>query len=81
VASKKTRASIRPPPAADRFVGQGARPADGDELVTTTVRIGRSQAAALRRVALEVQERRGTGKADASEVLRGILAAWMRTQA
>lgn len=52
-------------------------PAARESYVVTTFRISQAQAHALRVAALELQRTKG-GKADASEVLRGILEEWMR---
>ena len=51
-----------------------------EEFVTTTFRVTREQWAALRRSALELALKRGSGRPDASEALRDILAAWMKTK-
>ena len=54
---------------------QAASPADA--IVTTTVRIRRRHWAALHRVAMELAADRGSGRQDASEVLRDILDSWV----
>jgi hypothetical protein len=52
----------------------------GDGIVVTTIRLTQRHWAALRRRALELAILRGGGRPDASEALRGILDAWMRSQ-
>jgi hypothetical protein len=54
---------------------EGADPADA--IVTTTVRIRRRHWAALHRAALDLAAERGSGRQDASEVLRDILDSWV----
>jgi hypothetical protein len=54
---------------------QGADPADA--IVTTTVRIRRRHWAALHRAAMNLAAERGSGRQDASEVLRDILDGWV----
>lgn len=54
---------------------QAASPADA--IVTTTVRIRRRHWAALHRVAMELAAHRGSGRQDASEVLRDVLDSWV----
>jgi hypothetical protein len=52
--------------------------ADSSEaIVTTTVRIRRRHWAALHRAAMELAAERGSGRQDASEVLREVLDAWI----
>jgi hypothetical protein len=52
--------------------------ADSSEaIVTTTVRIRRRHWAALHRVAMELATERGSGRQDASAVLREILDSWI----
>jgi hypothetical protein len=57
---------------------QAANPADA--IVTTTVRIRRRHWAALHRAAMELAAERGSGRQDASEVLRDILDSWLASQ-
>ena len=52
------------------------RPPNAD-LMVTTVRIRRDQWEALRSAALQNAKERGYGKADASEMIRAIIDAWM----
>ncbi len=54
---------------------QGADPTEA--IVTTTVRIRRRHWAALHRAAMELAAERGSGRQDASEVLRDILDTWI----
>lgn len=54
---------------------EAADPADA--IVTTTVRIRRRHWAALHRTAMELAADRGSGRQDASEVLRDILDNWI----
>ena len=54
---------------------QATDPADA--IVTTTVRIRRRHWAALHRAAMELAADRGSGRQDASEVLRDILDDWI----
>jgi hypothetical protein len=52
--------------------------ADSSEaIVTTTVRIRRRHWAALHRAAMELAAERGSGRQDASEVLREVLDSWI----
>ena len=52
--------------------------ADSSEaIVTTTVRIRRRHWAALHRAAMALAAERGSGRQDASEVLREILDSWI----
>lgn len=56
----------------------GEQGADSSEaIVTTTVRIRRRHWAALHRAAMELAAERGSGRQDASEVLREILDSWI----
>lgn len=50
----------------------------GQRFMVTTIRIRSDQWNALRQAALEQAAQRGHGKADASEVLRSVLDAWMK---
>ena len=54
---------------------EAANPADA--IVTTTVRIRRRHWAALHRAAMELAADRGSGRQDASEVLRDVLDSWL----
>jgi hypothetical protein len=54
---------------------QAADPADA--IVTTTFRIRRRHWAALHRAAMKLAVDRGSGRQDASEVLRDILDSWI----
>jgi hypothetical protein len=57
---------------------RGEQGADSSEaIVTTTVRIRRRHWAALHRAAMELATERGSGRQDASEVLREILDSWI----
>jgi len=56
----------------------GEQATDSSEaIVTTTVRIRRRHWAALHRAAMELAAERGSGRQDASEVLREILDSWI----
>lgn len=52
----------------------------GDSIVTTTIRITRRQWAALHRAAMGLATERGSGRPDASEVLRDVLDGWLASQ-
>jgi hypothetical protein len=54
---------------------QGVDPTEA--IVTTTVRIRRRHWAALHRAAMELAAERGSGRQDASEVLRDVLDSWI----
>lgn len=48
-----------------------------EQLFTTTFRIRPDQYAELRRKALNLTLKRGSGRSDASEALRAVLDQWM----
>jgi hypothetical protein len=60
-----------------RKAARDARVEQRERLVVTNVRITNAQWLALKQEALDLTRARGGGKADASEVLRGILDDWL----
>jgi hypothetical protein len=69
---RKPAPEVRTPPPADDGSALAKSP-----FMTTTFRIQPEQAKALRLAAVQLQAEREGGKADASEVLRRILNAWI----
>jgi len=87
--TKRPRPSVRPPPpspsseAMRAFIDGAEAKTDAPpaerRFVVTNVRLSPQHLEALQREALARKVRRGgQGKADASEVLRDVLDAWMR---
>lgn len=86
--TKRPRPSVRPPPPAPSAEAMRAfidatpsAPTNSEpRFVVTNVRLSPQHLEALQREALARKVRRGgQGKADASEVLRDVLDAWIRT--